>query len=215
MADSKLAVGFDLDSTLASTMHRRHLVPEIKAGRATWDDYSALSPGDTPIAGAVALARLLHAAGHPQYAISGRSQCAYGKTWAWLMDHDVPMNGLILRPEGDRTDNKLFKVAKIRELQAEGIEFCLFVEDWMPVAEYITEQTGIPVLGVNPFDPETALVSRDQLAVVIDELNTSAFSRAMARKWRMPSSPGSAMRFERARAGIRLPAHEQRAGLPR
>ena len=71
MADSKRAVGWDLDSTLCSTMHRRHLVPEIKAGRATWDDYSDLCVNDEPIAGAVALARMLHAAGHPQYAISG------------------------------------------------------------------------------------------------------------------------------------------------
>ena len=175
MADSKQAVGWDLDSTLASTLHRRHLVPEIKAGRATWDDYSDLSPGDAPIAGAVALARLLHFHGHPQYAISGRSGSAYARTVSWLNEHDVPMNGVILRPEGDCTDNKLFKVAKIRELQAEGIEFCLFVEDWMPVAEYITEQTGIPVLGVNPFDEGSALVTRDQLAVVIDELNDFGF----------------------------------------
>jgi hypothetical protein len=175
MADNPLAVGWDLDSTLASTMHRRYLVPEIKAGRATWDDYSDLSSDDAPVAGAVALARLLCAAGHPQYAISGRSGSARDRTLSWFRLHDVPMDRLILRPAGDRTDNKLFKVRQIHQLQDQGVKFCLFVEDWQPVAEYITEQTGIPVLGVNPFDPETALVSRAQLAVVVDELNSFGF----------------------------------------
>ena len=85
------------------------------------------------------------------------------------MRHDVPMDHLILRPEGDCTDNKLFKVAKINWLKAQGARFCFFVEDWAPVAEYITEQTGIPVLGVNPFDEGSVLVTRDALAVALDE----------------------------------------------
>ena len=58
---------------------------------------------------------------------------------------------------------------QIKELQAQGVEFCLFIEDWAPVAEYITEQTDIPVLGVNPFDEGSTLVTKDQLAVVLDE----------------------------------------------
>lgn len=172
MADSKRAVGWDLDSTLCSTMHRRRLVPEIKAGRATWDDYADLCVDDEPVAGAVALARELHADGHPQYAISARSQRAWGATEAWLMRHDVPMDHLLLvRPEGDgTTDAGVLKAAKLNELQAQGIEFCFYLEDWAEVGWYITKNTGIPVLGVNPFDPETAIVSRDQLAVVLGEV---------------------------------------------
>jgi hypothetical protein len=164
------AVGWDLDSTLCRTVHRRHLIPAIRAGQATWDDYSDLSGDDEPIAGAVALARMLWRTGHPQYAISGRSARVRDRTLSWMMRHDVPMDHVILRPEGDCTDNKLFKVQQLRELQAQGVEFCLFIEDWAPVAEFITEQTGISVLGVNPFDPDSALVTRDQLAVVLDEL---------------------------------------------
>ena len=165
-----LAVGWDLDSTLASTLHRRHLIPSIKAGQATWDDYSDLCAGDAPVPGAVMLARMLHAAGHPQYAISGRSERARGKTWGWFAEHSVPMDALLLRPEGDHTDVKVFKVQQLRELQAQGARFCLFLEDWAPVGEYITEQTGIPVLGVNPFDPGTSIITLDQLALVLDEL---------------------------------------------
>ena len=173
--DGPLAVGWDLDSTLCRTVHRRHLVPAIKAGTATWDDYSALAGDDEPIAGAVELARTLRDAGHPQYAISGRSDRAVHQTRAWLMRHDVPIDVLILRPEGDRTENRLFKVQQINELRDQGVRFRFFVEDWAPVAAYITEQTGIPVLGVNPFDEGSVLVTRDQLAVVVDGLNSFGF----------------------------------------
>lgn len=173
--NNPLAVGWDLDSAPASTLNRRHLIPDIKAGKATWDQYSDLCPDDEPIAGAVALARMLHAAGHPQVAISGRSERAWDRRWHWLARYGVPMDHLILRPEGDCTDNKLFKVQKINELRDWGLEFCLFIEGWAPVAAYITEQTGIPVLGVNPFDEGSTLVTRDQLVVVVDELNSFGF----------------------------------------
>lgn len=167
--NNPLAVGWDLDSTLCSTMHRRHLVPEIKAGRATWDDYSELCVNDVPVASAVALARLLHAHGHLQVAISGRSERARERTLCWLDQHGVPMDAVLLRPEGDDIDVKLFKVQQINELREQGLEFCLFIEDWAPVAEFITEKTGIPVLGVNPFDEGSVLVTRDQLAVAMEE----------------------------------------------
>ncbi len=150
------AVGWDLDSTLCRTVHRRHLIPAIKAGEATWDDYSDLCPEDEPIPGAVVLARMLWRAGHVQYAISGRSARAKDQTLSWFMRHDVPMDHVILRPAGDTTENGLFKVRQLNELRYKGVEFCLFLEDWGPAAAFITEQTGIPVLGVNPFDPEPA-----------------------------------------------------------
>lgn len=163
------AVGWDLDSTLCSTMHRRYLIPEIRAGRATWDDYSDLCVDDTPIGGAVVLARMLWRAGHTQYAISGRSARAKDRTLRWMAKHDVPMDHVILQPEGDQTENGLFKVQQLNELRYRGVEFCLFIEDWGPAAKYIAEQTGVPVLGVNPFDEGSTLVTREQLAEALRE----------------------------------------------
>lgn len=164
-----LAVGWDLDSTLCSTMHRRHLIPKIRAGVATWDDYSDLCADDEPLPGAVALCRLLHSAWHPQYAISGRSERAHEQTVAWLAKHDVPIDEVILRPEGDRTPNETWKVTAINQLRHKrGTEFGLFIEDWGPAAKKITQLTGIPVLGVNPFDEGTELVTREQLAAEME-----------------------------------------------
>lgn len=170
MAD-KLAVGWDLDSTLCSTMHRRWLIPEIKAGRATWDDYSDLCVDDEPIPGAIALAKMLYYAGHTQYAISGRGAGARDRTLSWLMRHDVPMDHVILRPKGDTTENGLWKVREINELRYKGVEFGLFVEDWAPAAKFINKHTDIPVLGVNPLDEGAILVTRDSLAEALEGIS--------------------------------------------
>ncbi len=160
-------VCFDLDSTLASTVHRRYLVPEIKAGMATWHDYALLCVKDTPIAGTVALARILWPS-NLICIVSGRSNVAEDLTRAWLAQNAVPFDRLIMR--SDDAENGDIKVNAVRQFQEEGLSVELFLEDWAPVAEHITDQTDVPVLGVNPFDPESYLITREQLAVVLDEV---------------------------------------------
>jgi hypothetical protein len=158
-------VCFDLDSTLASTVHRRYLIPAVRAGQATWDDYSRLCPGDVPIEGSVTAARMLW----PQrliYIVSGRSTFAEDLTRAWLTRYAVPFDRLILRP--DDTPNVEFKVQVIKQLEADGLSVDLFFEDWGSTGTQIRAQTGVPVLGVNPFDPGTELVTQEQLAQALE-----------------------------------------------
>ena len=159
---------WDLDSTLRSTMHRRHLIPEIRAGRATWDDYSLLCADDEPIEGAVEMMRALDARIW-NIAVSGCADSALALTREWARRHDVPLDDYLLRPAGNRIPNGEWKVAAIRRLQDAGLTVRLFVEDWGPAARYIREQTGVPVLGVNPFDSETCLVGRAQLAMELEQ----------------------------------------------
>jgi hypothetical protein len=169
-------VCWDLDSTVRCTMQRRHLIPEIRAGRADWHDYSLLCADDEPVEGAVAVMRLL-ASGHLNIAVSGTSERALDLTRDWCQRHRVPLDDFILRP-GD-TPNGEFKVAAVRRLQEAGMDVVLFVEDWKPAARHIREQTGVPVLGVNPFDPGSELVTRDQLAIELEkELSTDPESAA-------------------------------------
>lgn len=168
-------VGWDLDSSVGSTMHRRHLIPEIRAGRKTWHDYSVLCLDDEPIEGAVALMRLMTQmnprVGH--VAISGRSVRALSLTQQWAERHRVPFSRYMLRPDDE--DNGKWKVRCIRQLEDEGHTVRLFVEDWAPAARYIREQTGVPVLGVNPFDPDTCLVGRAQLAMEMEQAWDSCY----------------------------------------
>lgn len=155
------AVSFDLDSTIANTLHRQWMVPEIKAkrpGGPTWDDYSMACENDTPIYGAVTLMRALRP-NHHIHIITGRSAGARSLTETWLAGWDIPYDGLHMRPAGDRTANGKYKVATLRSIQATSLvpmKFVLFVEDYPEAAEYITEHTGIPCLLVNANYPADA-----------------------------------------------------------
>jgi hypothetical protein len=151
----RTVVLWDLDSTLADTVHRQGMIPAILAGgegAPTWEDYSMLCSGDTPVAGAVALLNLLYPS-HLQHVVTGRSAVAYGLTRRWLADHSVLADHLEMRPAGDSTPNATFKIGYIQGLQAAGYRVILYCEDWPPIAQEVGEATGVPVLGVNPFYP--------------------------------------------------------------
>jgi predicted secreted acid phosphatase len=151
------AVTFDLDSTIADTLHRQWMVDEImakKPGAPTWDDYSMECVDDTPIAGTVALMRMLSSQGMLIFIVTGRSAAAKTMTRHWLEQNDIPCDALVMRPAGDRTPNGKFKVEKIRYLAELDYKVILHVEDSPDIAKYIQEHTGIPVLLVNPAYPE-------------------------------------------------------------
>jgi hypothetical protein len=145
---------WDLDSTIANTTHRQHMIPAIKEhakGGPTWEDYSMACVDDTPVEGTVALVRLLDFLSSPaipfwQYGVSGRSESARGRTLEWFDKHGVPLDGLHLRPDGDHTPNGKYKVGVINKLRDSGKDVLLFVEDWKETGEYIREKTGVPVL---------------------------------------------------------------------
>lgn len=147
-------IAWDLDSTICNTEHRRHVSDAVRAEQATWDDYAMLCSDDEPIEGSVALMCILAKHGYANVAISGRSECALDKTWAWMLRHGVPLNAVLLRRDGDHRPNGDYKVAVLRELQHQGVDVQLFLEDWGKVAEQVRQETGIPVVGINPFDTE-------------------------------------------------------------
>jgi hypothetical protein len=143
------AVCWDLDSTLADTRHRFHLIEKIKAGEATWDEHSLACADDEPLTSAIALMRLLFPH-HTQHIVSGRSTVAAYQTRVWLEKHQVPFDALCLRRPDDFTENGLIKVRYVRELQAQGIKVVCFFEDWPPAAAVIRELTGVPTVVLTP-----------------------------------------------------------------
>ncbi len=165
--DGQEVVCWDLDSSVRSTMQRRWKVAEVRAGRATWDDYSMLASDDTPMPGSVALMRMLDME-FLNFAVSGTSSDALDITAGWAALHDVPLDDYMLRPAGSRMPVEEWKVRCIRELQSRGLIVKLFVEDWAPAARFIAEHTEVPVLGINPFDPDTILMSRTDLSLALD-----------------------------------------------
>lgn len=151
-AEIKTAVGFDLDSTLASTRHRWGLSP-MADPTSSWDKYCAARMGDTPFRGPVAAARL-HYQVHQVHVFSGSEESSGDVTRAWLALHRVPYDALRQRPEGDHTPNGLLKVRFILELWEQGIEMVAYYEDHPDSAAVIERETGVPVIVVNPCYPE-------------------------------------------------------------
>jgi hypothetical protein len=149
--DKDTAVIYDLDSTLCHTLHRWHLSP-MKDPAKTWADYAAACVNDTPLPGTLARMRLdwKH---HQVHICSGRDASALQATEEWLAAHDACYDFLRLRGEGDRRPNEVLKVDYVQEVRRAGVDVVLFYEDWGLAAHAIWKQTGVPVLGVNPFYP--------------------------------------------------------------
>ncbi len=151
-------VCFDLDSTIADTLHRQWMVEEIKASRnkgPTWEDYSLACSDDKPIEGTIALTQQLKR-NWLVFIVTGRSSAARELTEDWLSKHQVAYDGLLMRPAGDRTPNGQYKIDVINQLRDEGYKPVLFVEDFPEAAEEIRKATGVPVLLVNPGYPDDA-----------------------------------------------------------
>ena len=153
MKEAKIAVVYDLDSTLADTRHRWHLNPRADP-TSDWEKYSMACPDDLPIKGTIVRMQLDYM-DYQVHICTGRSDAAHDLTVAWLDQHAGPAyDYLKMRLAGDHTPNGVYKVNYIRELSKQGVPVALFYEDWGEAAAYIAEHTGVPVLGINPFYPE-------------------------------------------------------------
>lgn len=159
-------VGWDLDSTLADTSARQHMLDQIHAEppTANWSDYAMACRDDVPIAGACQLMRMCEK-DYLQFVLSGRAEEAQQLTIDWITEYKLPVDAIALRPSElheelggkarkDKVSNGQLKVAWLTQLQARGWDIQLYVEDWVDAARLVAEKTGIPVLGVNPFYDE-------------------------------------------------------------
>lgn len=142
----------DLDSTLADTRPRWHLIHE-DYNKTDWVKYALACENDLPITGTAALVRMLFLY-HRIVILSGRAAVASPKTRKWLSNHAIPYDMLILREEGEDfyTPNGEWKSKQIREWKAEHPNdvLSLVIDDWPEVKEAIERDHGIPVLMVNP-----------------------------------------------------------------
>jgi phosphoglycolate phosphatase-like HAD superfamily hydrolase len=140
------SVVFDLDSTLADTRPRHHLLPRNNP-EASWEDYAAACSLDEPIPGTIRAARL-HWQQAEVHIVSERAASALEDTQKWLARHDVLFDCVSLRPEGQPSDGSgvITYIKALRQVS----QVLLAYQDWPPLAERITEETGVPCVVVNP-----------------------------------------------------------------
>lgn len=131
----KRLVTFDLDSTLADTRQRHHLInPD---GVSTdWRAYSMACANDEPVEAVFMLARALQAAGHALWIVSARDEAARDLTTHWLIYNGLEPDGIILDNHEHLGGHDSYKLAMIRDLERyTGLPHMLHVDDYPPVAE--------------------------------------------------------------------------------
>ena len=116
--DARDAVVFDMDGTLAhfDADALGHLVHGVEK---QWDAFFDAMDHAKPIENIEKLLRILHASGHAILICSGRPAGWQHRSEAWLRAHDIPFDGMYLRPmDADhRTDEEVKEdlLAKIIE----------------------------------------------------------------------------------------------------
>jgi uncharacterized HAD superfamily protein len=130
----------DIDHTISDAAWRDPLV-----GR--WDEYYAASVDDKPIEFVVNFLRLLSANRRSIFAITGRPEHTRMMTMKWLMRHEVPIDWVFMRDDGDYRPAREVKVSLVKEnFDLSLIEFVL--EDRADsVAAY--RGLGLNVLQIN------------------------------------------------------------------
>lgn len=150
------AVTVDLDSTIADTRHRKHLLEGEYARNEDgtsekWIRYAEACIDDTPIEATVTLVRAL-SANYQIFFVSGRHIQGLPQTIAWLQKHDIPFDGIALRTDDDpwKDGQGYYKWIKIKFIEAtHDVDVELHIDDWGTVKDYL-EPKGIPVLHVVP-----------------------------------------------------------------
>ena len=96
---------FDIDGTLSNPKHRLH---HIKKSPKDWVSFKKEIPGDAPHADIIALARILDQHGKI-ILCSAREETGREDTEAWLDQHGVPYDDLIMRKSKDYRDDGIVK----------------------------------------------------------------------------------------------------------
>jgi ribonuclease J len=140
----------DLDSTLCDTSHRHHLVlPGDERPNTDWVAYSLACSDDAPIPGTCRLLHLL-SAHYRIVVVSSRDEQARTLTEAWLAEHDLPFDELILGGvDGAPGGLAEFKVHHVGALLSRGENVALVIDD-MPGLPAAMAPLGVPVLTVRP-----------------------------------------------------------------
>lgn len=101
---------FDIDGTLMNCDHRAHL-----AKAREWDSFHEAMVWDVPYLDMCKLAQKLDAAGCTILCVTGRNEQYRIRTERQLVEHEVPCEALIMRPNDDFTRDNELKIRLIEE----------------------------------------------------------------------------------------------------
>ena len=130
----------DLDGVVADVRHRLH---HLSGGRKDWPAFFAAAADDGLLAeGSETVHRLAEV--YDVAYLSGRPERLRAVTQRWLHEQQLPDGQLLLRPDGDYTPSRVYKVDALRRL-AETRTVVVLVDDDQRVLDAARE-AGFDVL---------------------------------------------------------------------
>jgi len=108
----------DIDHTLSDAFWRDSMI-----GNVPWDEYHEQSKNDKPCKEIIELVNALEYVGHSIIIVTGRNENHRAITVQWLIDNNVKVDQLLMRPEGDFTKNGEMKIRLIKDFfESESIK---------------------------------------------------------------------------------------------
>ena len=98
---------FDIDGTLADYKHRLHYLLDNE--KPDFDSFYAESEKDEPIFNVVEILKLLQRTGVKIVLVTGRPMKYVNTTLNWLNKHNIPLDALYMREDGDHRQDFIVK----------------------------------------------------------------------------------------------------------
>ena len=129
----------DMDHTLSDAAWRDHLIPD-------WEAYYADAAADRPIVPVIKMVNALAEAEHSVVVLTARGEKWRKITHNWLIRHDIRVDDVVMRPEGNyqsAPDLKVFLAQEKFGWRLRGVE--LVIDDRADVCAAF-RALGVPTL---------------------------------------------------------------------
>jgi hypothetical protein len=131
--NSKKAVLFDIDGTLANIEHRR---ANLTKSPPDWKAFNAEMGSDVPNAGVVSLYKALWDANcYELILVTGRNERSRALTEQWLTWNEIPFSRLLMRADHDFRSDHIIKEELLDLLLSEGKDIIFTVDDRQQVVD--------------------------------------------------------------------------------
>jgi hypothetical protein len=131
----------DMDHTLSDAAWRDHLIPD-------WEAYYQDAAADRPIWPVIKMVNALAESGHSVVVLTARGEKWRKLTQNWLIRHDVRVDDVVMRPEGNYQSSPDLKIFLAREKFGVGDRICgveLVIDDRADVCAAF-RALGVPTL---------------------------------------------------------------------
>jgi predicted secreted acid phosphatase len=116
----------DIDGTIADIQHRVHHLTDTKDGSVhkDWDAFYAEIEDDDPIQPTIDIVNALWKKGYHIILITGRDAERRALTIAWLLEHKVHWDVLLMRPIGDHRPDVKIKREWLKKMRDGELILC-------------------------------------------------------------------------------------------